>query len=84
MAFCVTKKKNGTQLIDENTLTFVAIHELAHIATKSIGHNDEFWNNFKFLLKEAKKINIYTPVDYKNEPQEYCGMDITDNPYYDL
>ena len=84
MAFCVTKKKNGTQLIDENTLTFVAIHELAHIATKSIGHNDEFWNNFKFLLEEAKKINIYNPVDYKKKPQEYCGMDITDNPYYDL
>ena len=84
MAFCVTKKKNGTQLIDENTLTFVAIHELAHIATKSVGHNDEFWNNFKFLLEEAKKINIYNPVDYKKKPQEYCGMDITDNPYYDL
>lgn len=84
MAFCVTKKKNGTQLIDENTLTFVAIHELAHIATKSIGHKDEFWNNFKFLLEEAKKIGIYSPVDYKKKPQEYCGMDITDNPYYDM
>ena len=84
MAFCVTKKKNGTQLIDENTLTFVAIHELAHVATKSIGHKDEFWNNFKFLLEEAKKIGIYNPVDYKKQPQEYCGMDITDNPYYDL
>jgi hypothetical protein len=84
MAFCVTKKKNGTKLIDENTLTFVAIHELAHIATKSIGHKDEFWNNFKFLLQEAKKINLYDPIDYKKQPQEYCGMDITDNPYYDL
>ena len=84
MAFCVTKKKNGTKLIDENTLTFVAIHELAHIATKSIGHKEEFWNNFKFLLEEAKKIGIYSPVDYKKEPQEYCGMDITDNPYYDM
>lgn len=84
LAFCVTKKKNGTQLIDENTLTFVAIHEVAHIATKSIGHNDEFWNNFKFLLENAKEINIYSPVDYKKKPQEYCGMDITDNPYYDM
>lgn len=84
LAFCVTKKKNGTKLIDENTLTFVAIHELAHIATKSIGHKDEFWNNFKFLLEEAQKIGIYNPVDYKKKPQEYCGMDITDNPYYDL
>lgn len=84
MAFCVTKKKNGLKLIDENTLTFVAIHELAHVATKSIGHKDEFWNNFKFLLEEAVQIGLYNPVDYKKTPQEYCGMDITDNPYFDL
>jgi predicted metal-dependent hydrolase len=84
MAFCVTKKKNGMKLIDENTLTFVAIHELAHIATKSIGHKDEFWNNFKFLLENAKTAGIYNPVDYKKNPKEYCGMKITDNPYYDL
>ena len=43
-----------------------------------------FTLNFKFLLEEAEVINIYTPVDYKNSPKEYCGMDITDNPYYDL
>lgn len=84
MAFCVTKKKNGTKLIDENTLTFVAIHELAHVGTKSIGHKDEFWDNFKFLLQEAKKIGIYNPEDYKKKPREYCGMKLTDNPYYDL
>jgi len=84
MAFCVTKKKNGTEIIDENTLTFVAIHELAHVGTKSIGHKDEFWNNFKFLLENAKKIGIYTPKDYKKTPQDYCGMKITDNPYFDL
>ena len=40
LAFCVTTKKNNNELIDENTLTFVAIHELGHIASKSIGHND--------------------------------------------
>lgn len=84
MAFCVTKKKNGTELIDENTLTFVAIHELAHVATKSIGHKDEFWENFKFLLENAKEIKIYKPQDYKKTPKEYCGMDITDNPYFDM
>lgn len=84
LAFCVTKNKNGTTLIDENTLTFVAIHEVAHIATKSIGHEKEFWANFKFLLVEAKEINIYNPQDYKKNPQKYCGMDITDNPYFDF
>lgn len=84
MAFCVTKKKNGTELIDENTITFVAIHELAHVGTKSVGHKDEFWENFKFLLENAKEIGVYTPEDYKKKPQEYCGMNITDNPYFDL
>lgn len=84
LAFCTTTKKKGGNLIDENTLTFVAIHELSHIASKTIGHNDEFWKNFKFLLQYAEKINIYKPIDYKKSPKNYCGMRITDNPYYDL
>lgn len=84
IAFCLDKKKDGTKLIDINTLTFVAIHELAHVMTVSEGHKQEFWENFKFLLQQAKRANIYNPVDYKNNPQSYCGMEITDNPYYDF
>jgi hypothetical protein len=84
IAFCLNKQKDGTQLIDLNTLTFVAIHELAHIMTSSEGHKQEFWTNFKFLLQNAKAAGIYDPVDYKKNPESYCGMEITDNPYYDL
>jgi hypothetical protein len=84
MAFCLNTEKKGNQLIDPNTLTFVAIHELSHIATKSIGHKDEFWNNFKFLLTEADQIKIYSLVDYKKKPARYCGTDINDSPYFDL
>jgi len=84
MAFCLNKEKNGDQLIDPNTLTFVALHELSHIATKSVGHGEEFWRNFKFLLGEASKINIYQQIDYKKKPARYCGTDITDNPHYDM
>jgi hypothetical protein len=84
MAFCLNKTKNTGTLIDINTLTFVGIHELAHTMTKSIGHKQEFWKNFKFLLENAVKIGIYKPVDYKKENQSYCGMTITDNPYYDI
>lgn len=84
VAFCLNKNKRGTRLIDENTLTFVALHELSHIMSVSIGHNDEFWNNFKFLLDEAVAIHIYDPVDYKRTPENYCGLEINDNPYYDL
>jgi len=84
LAFCTNTTKNGDKLIDENTLTFVAIHELGHLMTKSIGHTEEFWKNFKFLLQNAKKIGIYNPVDYKTKPVGYCGMTISDNPLYDL
>jgi hypothetical protein len=84
LAFCLNRSKNGTKLIDINTLTFVALHELSHIATVSIGHKQEFWQNFKWILENAKEAGIYSPVDYKKYPEEYCGMTINDNPYYDL
>tara|TARA_B110000879_G_scaffold40795_2_gene57278 strand:- start:8319 stop:8918 length:600 start_codon:yes stop_codon:yes gene_type:complete len=84
VAFCLNKdKQDNDHLIDESTLTFVAIHELSHVMTKSIGHKSEFWSNFKFLLECAKEAGIHSPVDYKKEPQQYCGMKIHDNPYYD-
>ena len=84
IAFCLNTTKQGTDLIDINTLTFVALHELSHIMTSSVGHKQEFWQNFKFLLENAKAANIYQPIDYKNSPKEYCGMTLNDNPYYDL
>jgi hypothetical protein len=84
IAFCLNTTKDGNKLIDINTLTFVAIHELSHVMTKSEGHKQIFWQNFKFLLVNAKEAKIYDPVNYKKNPKEYCGMKITDNPYYDL
>jgi hypothetical protein len=84
LAFCLNTEKGGSTMIDEHTLTFVAIHELSHIATKSIGHKTEFWENFKFLLEQAKAAGIHTPRDYKKEPQKYCGMTIRDSPAFDL
>jgi len=83
IAFCLNRTKNSTTLIDINTLTFVALHELSHVMTTSIGHKQEFWQNFKFLLENAKTAGIHNPVDYKKEKKEYCGMSINDNPYYD-
>ena len=83
LAFCLNTTKHGTKLIDSNTLMFIALHEMAHVMTESIGHKEEFWQNFKFLLQNAVEIKIYTPVDYKNDPQQYCGIEINDNPYFD-
>jgi hypothetical protein len=74
--------KNNDKLIDEHTLMFVAIHEMSHTCTKSVGHKSEFWENFKFLLENAKESKIHIPVDYTKSPVEYCDMTIKDNPYY--
>jgi hypothetical protein len=86
IAFCLNPKKNKdlNKLIDQHTLMFVAIHELSHVATKSVGHKTEFWDNFKFLLQNAKEAGIHDPINYKNTPTKYCSMTIKDNPYYDL
>ena len=85
LAFCLNRTKKGEDnMIDEHTLMFVAIHELAHIATKTSGHKSDFWENFKFLLQCAKEAGIHDPTDYKKSPTEYCGMKIHDSPYYDV
>lgn len=86
VAFCLNKKKDGSDdtLIDLNTLTFVAIHELSHVMTEQEGHTLVFWQNFKFLLENAVDAGLYDPVDYKKKPKEYCSMMITDSPLYNL
>ena len=85
LAYCLDRTRKGQDnMIDEHTLMFVSIHELSHVATKSIGHKSDFWENFKFLLEEAKLAGIHEPRDYKSTPAEYCGMKIRDNPFYDV
>ena len=67
-------------LIDENTVMFVMLHEMAHLMTETIGHTQEFWSNFKRILHDAVKLGIYTQVNYSQNPVPYCGMQITDSP----
>jgi len=82
IVFCVRQRDNNNSLVDINTLMFVAIHELSHLMTESIGHTQEFWDNMKFLLKESisPEINTYIYKPYHKEPKEYCGTVITDTP----
>lgn len=77
------REKDNESLVQENVIMFVAIHEMAHMITKSVGHGEDFWNNFGWLLKEAEVIKLYTPQDFKAHPVKYCGMSITDQPSYD-
>ena len=72
--------RNNDKLVDINTLFFVVLHEFAHLATESIGHTDEFWDNFRWILEESINIGIYIKQDFKVKNEEYCGMTITSSP----
>jgi hypothetical protein len=81
--FCLRQREGGDEsLVDENIVVFVAIHEMGHIITKTIGHGPDFWNNFGWLLQESEKIGIYTHQNFSAHPVSYCGMKITDEPSY--
>ncbi len=84
LALCLQLEKYESKFVDINTLTFVILHEISHIASKSIGHTTEFRENFRFILDEAVKANIYEPEDYSKNPVRYCGMVIKHNPYFDI
>ena len=79
LSLCI-RDKGSEKFIDDNTIIFVAIHELAHIMTPETGHTPLFWDNMKFLLEQASSQGIYMPIDYSQSPVEYCGMDINSTP----
>jgi len=72
--------RNNDKLVDINTLFFVVLHEFAHLATESIGHTEEFWDNFRWILEEAINIGLYIKQDFKIKNVEYCGMSISSSP----
>jgi len=80
IVFCLRSKDSKSEIIDLNTIMFVAIHELAHLMTKSIGHKPEFWENMKFLLEIGIELGVYTKQDFAKNPVKYCGTKITDTP----
>ena len=77
MVLCL--RTTDGQLVDINTLTYVAIHELAHIYSSSLHHNAEFWENMRFLVDEAVEAGLYQKVNYFQNPVRYCGIYIKSN-----
>ena len=80
IVFCLRSKDYKNTLVKEEIMMFVAIHELAHLMTESIGHTPEFWENMKYLLRVGKKLNINLKTNYNSQPVSYCGTKITDSP----
>jgi hypothetical protein len=79
---CLRQRNAQEELVSENTLIFVALHEMAHMGTSTIGHSPDFWNNFAWLLTQAEELGVYEYTDFAAHPVEYCGVHITDSPTY--
>lgn len=84
MRLCLRDKGDPRKLIDEDTLMFVVLHEISHIAAYDTwGHTTRFWEVFKFILREAVSAGMYTPRDYSRNKINYCGLILTHNPLFD-
>jgi hypothetical protein len=93
LALCLREKnpaRNGDanadaehHIHDLETLTFVTLHELTHIAVEDLDHPPRFWQAFKFILEEATEAGLLRGVDYERRPTVYCGMDIDYSPLFD-
>ena len=83
LVFCIRHKDNQGTFVDDNTLVFVGVHELAHLMTTEVGHTPLFWENMKLLLEIATKHKLYTPENYEAQPKRYCGIEITSTPLND-
>jgi hypothetical protein len=68
---------------DLDTLTFVALHELAHMAVDELDHTPGFWAAFRFVLEVAESEGVYTSPDFEAAPRRYCGMTIDYSPRWD-
>ena len=89
MSFCLPEDTAKT--IDNlNLMTYVGIHELAHIMSNETGHGDEFIQNFEFLLNYAKtleyndpilkkKMPVYIQLNKLNTADNYCGVSLTNS-----
>ena len=77
IVFCL-RSKLLDNIHDMNTLMYVVIHEMGHVGCPEYGHTPLFKKIFKFLLEQSIILNIYKPIDYRINPQNYCGMVINE------
>jgi hypothetical protein len=68
---------------DFETLMFVTLHEMSHIAIDEIDHPPRFWSTFRWLLDDTELAGIYTSPNYAANPVRYCGIAVDYNPRYD-
>lgn len=81
IGFCLKCRECDNETFEEdNTLVFVGVHELAHIANDEEGHGTKFQELNKFLLHKATECGVWSFQDYRSQPVRYCGTLINGMP----
>lgn len=83
IAICIRSPLEHNEILSINTIMFVVLHEISHIAATSYDHPDEFWEIFKWVLMKSKEAGLFISPDYGKNSVAYCGMNINYNPMYD-
>lgn len=71
-------RDSASKLLPYEVTKFVVLHELAHVANNSWGHDRQFWDSFKKLLEMASELKFITgPIPRHTT---YCGSQIGSDP----
>lgn len=75
---CVWDKRSK-KLESETNAKYILLHELAHVANETYGHDEAFWANFAAILEMAEVVGAYRHTEHEPE-QTYCGHRIGRSP----
>ena len=79
LVLCLRSKKESNHFHDVNTVMYVVLHEISHIACPEYNHTPLFKKIFAFFTEVAINLKLYNKVNYAATPVEYCGITITDS-----
>jgi hypothetical protein len=88
ISMCLRQRPYGDDefgnIHDFNTIMFVVLHEIAHVARGGVSHDRRFWANFGQILLAANSCNVIRLIDYSKYPTRYCGVHVNYNPTFDM
>ncbi len=73
VVLCLRSRDERDAIYDDNLLFYVVLHELAHVASITEDHRQEFHDNFRFFLRKAAQWGLWTK---KSHRFDYCGVDV--------
>ncbi len=73
MVLCMRSRDEKDNLYDDNLVFYVVLHELAHVASVTEDHREEFHVNFRYLLRKASEWGLFTKQTHRFD---YCGVDV--------